>query len=164
VSKLSLTLRQTRRTVPIMFSMMLVQASERRSDDGSPSRITVSISLSPSRMLAETPVATCSSRRARLRSSRSAFSASSGCRGDPAIAPCLASRRGVGLQQDACLQQLTGWGFALLDQHVEPITLLGGQPDDVFLDDRLLRGHDTSPEMAGEIDSEFGRRINDGGY
>ena len=32
------TLRQTRRTVPITFSIMLVQASERRSSFGSPSR------------------------------------------------------------------------------------------------------------------------------
>ena len=53
-SRQRLTLRQTRRMVPIMFSMMLVQASERRSCSGRPSRITVSISSSPSRMLAAT--------------------------------------------------------------------------------------------------------------
>ena len=35
------TFRQTRRTVPITFSMMLVQASERRSSFGSRSRVTV---------------------------------------------------------------------------------------------------------------------------
>ena len=35
-SRQRLTLRQTRRMVPIMFSMMLVQASERRSDSGRP--------------------------------------------------------------------------------------------------------------------------------
>ena len=35
------TLRQTRRTVPITFSIMLVQASERRSSFGNPSRVTV---------------------------------------------------------------------------------------------------------------------------
>ena len=40
------TLRQTRRTVPIMFSMLLVQASERRSCVGRPRRLTVSISSS----------------------------------------------------------------------------------------------------------------------
>src|SRR5262249_10788469 len=68
-------------------------------------------------------------------------------RGNPTITPCLAGRRGVGLQQDACLQQLTGGGFALLDQHIEPITLLGAKLDDVLLDGRLLRGHDTSPEL-----------------
>src|SRR5690349_10925201 len=66
---------------------------------------------------------------------------------NPTIAPCLAGRRGVGLQQDACLQQLTGGGFALLDQHIEPSTLLGGKLDDVLLDGRLLRAHDTSPEL-----------------
>jgi hypothetical protein len=38
------TLRQTRRTVPIMFSIELVQASERRSFAGSPRRLTVNIS------------------------------------------------------------------------------------------------------------------------
>src|SRR5271166_995545 len=39
-----LTLRQTLRTVPMTFSMMLVQASERRSSRGRPSLVTVSIS------------------------------------------------------------------------------------------------------------------------
>src|SRR5215471_4021332 len=42
------TLRQTRRTVPIMFSIELVQASERLSFTGKPRRLTVSISSSPS--------------------------------------------------------------------------------------------------------------------
>ena len=37
-SRRRFTLRQTRRTVPIMFSMMLVQANERRSSSGKPSR------------------------------------------------------------------------------------------------------------------------------
>ena len=53
------------------------QASERRSFAGRPRRLTVSISSSPSRMLAATPGASWSSRRARLRNSRSALSASS---------------------------------------------------------------------------------------
>src|SRR6266446_4716983 len=72
-----LTLRQTRRTVPIMFSMMLVQASERRSSAGGPRRMTVRVSSRPSRMLAATPGARCSSLRARFLISRSAWSASS---------------------------------------------------------------------------------------
>src|SRR5271154_4530521 len=76
-SRQRLTLRQTRRIVPSMFSMMLVQASERRSGRGRPSRITVSISSMPSRMLAATPGATCSSRRVKLRMRRSALSTSS---------------------------------------------------------------------------------------
>ena len=67
----------TRRTVPIMFSIELVQASDRRSFAGSFRRLTVSISSSPSRMLAAIPGASWSSLRARLRSSRSALSASS---------------------------------------------------------------------------------------
>jgi hypothetical protein len=41
-SRQRLTLRQTRRMVPIMFSMMLVQASERRSGRGKPSRMNAS--------------------------------------------------------------------------------------------------------------------------
>ena len=55
-------LRQTRRTVPITFSIELVQASERRSCAGKPRRLT-SDSSSPSRMLPATPGASCSSLR-----------------------------------------------------------------------------------------------------
>ena len=51
-----LTLRQTLRTVLMTFSMMLMQARERRSSQGSPSLVTVSISLIPSRTEAETPI------------------------------------------------------------------------------------------------------------
>ena len=51
-SRQRLTLPQTRRMVPFMFSMMLVQASERLSSRGRPSRVTVRISSMPSRMLA----------------------------------------------------------------------------------------------------------------
>src|SRR5271169_368809 len=71
------TLRVTRRTVPIIFSMMLVQASERRNSAGRPSLLTVRISSNPSRMLFETPGASRSRRWARLRISFSAFAASS---------------------------------------------------------------------------------------
>ena len=49
------TFRHTRRTVPFTFSMMFVQASDRRSSAGRPSRVTVSISSSPSRIQADTP-------------------------------------------------------------------------------------------------------------
>jgi hypothetical protein len=79
------TLRQTRRTVPITFSIMLVQASERRSSFGSPSRVTVRISSMPSRIEPETPDQSRSRRWARLRSSFSGLSASSSsqaCRKD----------------------------------------------------------------------------------
>src|SRR5450756_1765865 len=71
------TLRVTRRTVPIIFSMMLVQASERRNSAGRPSLLTVRISSNPSRMLCEAPGASRSRRWARLRISFSAFAASS---------------------------------------------------------------------------------------
>src|SRR6202521_6479069 len=60
------TLRVTRRTVPIMFSMMFVQASERRSSAGNPSRLTVRISSNPSRILFETPGASRSKRWAEM--------------------------------------------------------------------------------------------------
>src|ERR1700737_1110340 len=66
------TFRLTRRTVPMTFSMMFVQASERRSSGGSPSFVTVSISSSPSRIEAETPSQSFSRCRARLRRSVSA--------------------------------------------------------------------------------------------
>ena len=49
------TLRFTRRTVPIMFSMMLVHAKDLLSSLGNPSRITVRISSNPSSRLRETP-------------------------------------------------------------------------------------------------------------
>jgi hypothetical protein len=77
--------------VPIMFSIELVQASERLSFTGKPRRLTVSISSSPSRMLAATAGASWSSRRARLRNSRSALSASSSSQA------CRSARR-----TDAC--------------------------------------------------------------
>src|SRR5436190_18474375 len=54
-SRQRLTLRQTCRSTAIRLSIALVQPSERRSWSGSPSRITVSISSSPSRIEAETP-------------------------------------------------------------------------------------------------------------
>ena len=71
------TLRQTRRTVLITFSIMLVQASERRSSFGNPSRVTVRISSMPSRIEPATPDQSRSRRWARLRISFSALSASS---------------------------------------------------------------------------------------
>ena len=56
------TLRLTRRTVPVAFSMMLVKVSERLSSVGSPSRVTVRISSRPSGRLSETPGASRSRR------------------------------------------------------------------------------------------------------
>jgi hypothetical protein len=70
------TFRQTRRTVPMRFSTILVQASERRSSFGNPSRVTVRISSMPSRSEPATPDQSRSRRRARLRISFSAWSAS----------------------------------------------------------------------------------------
>src|SRR2546422_8439932 len=110
------TLRHTRRTVPIIFSMMLVQASARRSWLGKPSRVTVSISSSPSRMLADAPGASCSSRRARLRISFSAFSASSNSQAWRSTRRTAACNDGGRRPNDvACFVNLTA-----LDRSVAP--------------------------------------------
>src|SRR5262249_35298289 len=61
------TFRHTRRTVLMAFSMMLVQASERRSSFGNPSRVTVRISSMPSRIEPATPDHSRSRRWARLK-------------------------------------------------------------------------------------------------
>src|SRR3954470_4446536 len=76
-SRQRFTLRVTCRIVPFMFSMMLVQARERRRSWGRRSRTTHRISSSLSRMVAEIPGQSFSSRRARLRTSCSALTASS---------------------------------------------------------------------------------------
>ncbi len=65
--------RQIRRMVLFMFSMMLVQANDRCYLVGSPRQVTVRISSRPSRTLADTPGASRSSWRARLRTSLSAL-------------------------------------------------------------------------------------------
>lgn len=49
------TLCVTRLIVPCMFSIALVQASDRRSSGGKRGRLTVSISSRPSKMLFDTP-------------------------------------------------------------------------------------------------------------
>jgi hypothetical protein len=73
-SRQRLPLQQTCRTTAIRLSIALVHPSERRSPSGRPRRITVSISSSSSRIEAETPAASWSSR-VRLRRTRSACSA-----------------------------------------------------------------------------------------
>src|SRR3954471_19376053 len=65
-SRQRFTFRVTWRIVPFMFSMMLVQASERRRSWGRPSRTNHRISSSPSRMVAEMPGQSFSRRRARF--------------------------------------------------------------------------------------------------
>src|SRR3954469_6900644 len=70
-SRQRFTLRVTCRIVPFMFSMMLVQASERRRSLGR--RTTHRISSIPSRMVAAMPGHSLSSRRARFRISCSAL-------------------------------------------------------------------------------------------
>jgi hypothetical protein len=80
-------LRHTRRTVPITFSIILVQASERRSSFGNPSRVTVRISSMPSRIELATPDQSRSRRWARC---AAAFQL---CRRRPA--PMLVATRGA---------------------------------------------------------------------
>ena len=53
--------------------------------------------------------------------------------GDLAVTPCFASVRGVGFQQDTCLQQLARRVFALADQGANPLSLLIAEPYDVLL-------------------------------
>ncbi len=65
------TLRVTRRTVPVIFSMKWVKASERRNSAGRPSLLTVRISSNPSRMLFETLGASRSRRWAAAKQNRS---------------------------------------------------------------------------------------------
>src|SRR3954452_22937834 len=72
-SRQRFTLRVTCRMVPFMFSMMLVQARERRRFLGRPRRTTHRISSRPSRMVAAMPGHSLSSRRARFRISCSAL-------------------------------------------------------------------------------------------
>ncbi len=67
--------------------------------------------------------------------------------GDLAVAPGLAGLRGIGLQQDTCLQRLTRGAFTLLDQCVEPFALGVAERHDIPFYGRLLRGHDASPML-----------------
>jgi hypothetical protein len=67
------------------------------------------------------------------------------CFGDPPIAPGFAGLRGIGLQQDACLQHLPCRTCALLYQRVEALPLVSAQHYDVSLYGRLSRDHDASP-------------------
>ena len=46
---------------------------------------------------------------------------------DPAVTPCFARLRGVGLQQNACLRQLLCGMFAATDQGIQPLSLFSGQ-------------------------------------
>ena len=69
--------------------------------------------------------------------------------GDPAVTPIFAGIGSIGLQQDARPNQLTCTVFALVDQRVEPFTLLVVELrcHDVLLHASLPRGHDASPSL-----------------
>ena len=69
---------------------------------------------------------------------------------------------GLDLQQNECLQQLTGRDFAGLDQRVGLGVLLFAEPNDVFGSDLSFRSRDTISGGSGAIDSVKTRRINDG--
>src|SRR5687768_17124331 len=116
-SRQRFTLRVTCRIVPFMFSMMLVQARERRNSLGRPCRTTHRICplrvpfgpSSPSRMVAVMPGHSFSSRRARFRIRCSALAASSisqACRRARGL--CLLGQtlgNGAGLVNLAALDQ-----------------------------------------------------------
>jgi len=67
------------------------------------------------------------------------------CHAEEHVAPSLAGIRGAGLQQNARLEQAPRGAFALLDNLIEPFTMLDAESDDVFLFSRLFRGHGVSP-------------------
>ena len=69
-----------------------------------------------------------------------------GCR-DLAVTPCLASVRGIGLQQNARLQQLPRRVFALLDQAIKPLSLLIAELHHVLLD-RDFHRHESTPSFV----------------
>src|SRR5208282_1845989 len=65
--------------------------------------------------------------------------------GDLAVTPSCASRRRVGLQQDACPHQLPRTVLTRMDQRAEPFALLIAELDDVLFNGNLFRAHDSSP-------------------
>src|SRR3984957_11034272 len=61
--------------------------------------------------------------------------------GNLAVAPPIAGVRGVGFQQDTCLQQLPRGVLSLADHRVRLTTFLVAERHDVFLDRDLFPGH-----------------------
>lgn len=104
----SFTFRQTRRTVPMTFSMILVQASDRRSSGGNPSRVTVSISSSSWSIDAETRLQSFSSPRREIAQELFGLVRVVHLRGLPQDAPDLGMGRfGQSLHDVARLVDLT---------------------------------------------------------
>src|SRR5271154_6225798 len=67
--------------------------------------------------------------------------------GNLTVTPSVAALRGIGLQQDARLHQLTGTVLALMDQRVELFALPVAELHDILLHSSLFRGHDVSPSL-----------------
>src|SRR5277367_6385137 len=67
--------------------------------------------------------------------------------GDFAVPPSFASLRGVGLQQNAGLGQLSGRVLTRTDQRVELLSLLIAELYHVPLLGNPFRGHEASPSL-----------------
>ena len=65
---------------------------------------------------------------------------------------------------NARLQQLARRPLAGLHQRAKSLTFLGTQLHNILLHGRLFRGHDASPALAGHINSDSDRKINDVGH
>ena len=86
-----------------------------------------------------------------------------GCR-NLAVIPGLASLRGVGLQQNARLQQLSRWMVALLDQFVKPFAFLVAE-----VSRRTSLPPTPQPRIVpacryGAIDLDVSPRVKDAGH
>ena len=67
--------------------------------------------------------------------------------GNFAVTPSFACLRGIRLQQDACLGQLSGRVFPHTYQRVEPFPLLIAELHHVPLLGNLFRGYQASPSL-----------------
>src|SRR3984957_9471923 len=74
--------------------------------------------------------------------------------GNPAVAPPIAGVRGVGFQQDTCLQQLPRGVLSLADHRVQLTTFLVAERHDVFLDRDLFPGHRIRSVVGAEPSSQ----------
>ena len=84
--------------------------------------------------------------------------------GDPAVAPGFAGLRGIGLQQDACLQHLARGTLPFWISAVEPFPLVIAELDDVLSLRQVVSRSRRISGATGDIDSEIDRKINDAGH
>jgi hypothetical protein len=72
------------------------------------------------------------------------------CGGDVTVAPSFSSLRGISLQQNACLGQLSGRVLTRSYQRVEPFPLLIAELNHIPLLGNLFRGHESSPSLRSQ--------------